>query len=170
MYYVRITTTLLAAPVPAGTYTFNICITDPVPLAITVIDYAKSYVNITDGTVGGTINPGDVLEIRATLVIRNTAGAITIDSLAYYDTLNAGAGFALQAGTIATRTNEGKIFQTFTDASGDADAGWYTTAGAGSDTAIQINLGPTATSLPNGNTLIADTFGSRVIEDEWERP
>jgi hypothetical protein len=61
-YYLRITTFNLLAPVAAGTYTFNICITDATGAAI---DYGKSYVNLTDGTVGGTINPGDVLEIRA---------------------------------------------------------------------------------------------------------
>jgi len=162
-YYIRITHNTLVAPVVAGTYTFNICITNPAPLPVTVIDYAKSYVNITDGTVGGTINPGDVLEIRATLVIR---GVTTIDSLAYYDTLNAGTGFALQASTIATRTNEGKVFQSFTDASGDADAGWYSTAGAGSDTAIQINLGPTASRSARGtlsNTSRPSLFTSTCV-------
>jgi len=165
-YYVRITTTGLAAPVAAGTYTFNICVTDPTPLPITVIDYAKSYVNITDGTAGGTINPGDVLEIRATLVIRNSAGAITIDSLAYYDTLSTGAGFALQPATISTRTNEGKIFQSFTDSNVDADAGWFSTAGAGSDTMIQMNLGPTATRTARGalsNTSRPSLFTSTCV-------
>ncbi|HMK24896.1 MAG TPA: hypothetical protein VK483_02625, partial [Chitinophagaceae bacterium] len=149
-YYVRITTLNLAAPVAAGTYTYNICITDPTNSAI--IDYAKSYVNITDGTAGGTINPGDVLEIRATLVInRNSLSQHrAIDSVAFYDTLEAGGGLALVASTIATRTNEGKIYKSFTDASGDADAGWYTTGGAGTDTAIRINLGLNATKTAKG--------------------
>lgn len=149
-YYIRITTVNLAAPVGAGTYTFNICVTDPTGSAI--IDYAKSYVNITDGTVGGTINTGDVLEIRATLVVnRNSALAHrAIDSVAFYDTLKAGKGFALVSSTIATRTNEGQIYKSFTDASADADAGWYTTAGAGTDTAIRINLGVGATKTAKG--------------------
>ncbi len=165
-YYVRITTLNLAASVAAGTYTFNICITDPIAVNNTIIDYAKSYVNITGGTVGGTINPGDELEIRSTLVIRNTAGAKTIDSLAYYDTLRAGAGLSLKPGTIATRTNEGKIYQSFTDASADADAGWYTTAGAGTDTSIQINLGPTGSRTTRGaltNTSLPSLFGSTCV-------
>jgi len=42
-----------------------------------IIDYGKTYVNITDGTVGGTINPGDILEIRATLVVKQNAAADT---------------------------------------------------------------------------------------------
>jgi hypothetical protein len=149
-YYIRITHNTLAAPVGAGTYTWNICVTDPVPVASSIVDYAKSYVNLSSGIVGGTINPGDSLEIRATLVIRNTAGAKTIDSVAYYDTLKAGMGFRLRPGTIATRTNEGKLYQSFSDNNLDADAGWYTTAGAGSDTSIQINLGPTASRTGKG--------------------
>jgi trimeric autotransporter adhesin len=147
-YYIRITHNTLAAPVGAGTYTWNICVTDPVPVATSIVDYAKSYINLSSGIVGGTINPGDSLEIRATLVIRNTAGAKTIDSVAYYDTLKAGMGFRLRPGTIATRTNEGKLYQSFSD--NNLDAGWYTTAGAGSDTSIQINLGPTASRTGKG--------------------
>ena len=30
------------------------------------IDYGKSYINVTKGSTGGTIEPGDILEIRAT--------------------------------------------------------------------------------------------------------
>jgi trimeric autotransporter adhesin len=149
-YYIRITTLNLAAPVAAGTYTFNICITDPTGSAI--IDYAKSYVNITDGTAGGTINPGDVLEIRATLVVNRNSSSQhrAIDSVAFYDTLKAGMGLALVPNNIAARTNEGMIYKSYTDASGDADAGWYTTAGAGTDTAIRINLGIGATKTAKG--------------------
>ncbi len=161
IYYVRITHNTLIAPVGGGGYTFNICIVDPTPLAITVIDYAKSYVNITDGTVGGTINPGDVLEIRATFVVRGAG--VNVDSLAYYDTLRSGIGLTLNPGTIATRTNEGKIYQSFTDNAADADAGW--TAPVGPDASIQINLGPTATRTSrgtlNGNSL--PTFYSNCI-------
>jgi len=162
-YFIRITHSTLGAPVGAGTYTFSICVTDPAPHPITTIDYAKSYVNITSGTVGGTINPGDVLEIRATLVIRT---AITIDSIAYFDTLRAGGGLRLVNSTITTRTNEGKIFQSFTDLSTDADAGYYTTAGVGTDTAIRMNLGPTATRAAKGalsNTSLPSLFGSTCV-------
>lgn len=162
-YYVKITTTGMNTPVGSGTYTFNICITDPVPQPITTIDYAKSYINITSGTVGGTINPGDELEIRSTLVIRT---AITIDSIGFYDTLKAGGGLALKPNNIATRTNEGKIYQLFTDSNIDTDAGCYRTAGAGTDTTIQINLGPTATRTAKGalsNTSRPSLFGSTCV-------
>jgi hypothetical protein len=157
-YYIRITHNTLVAPVTSGTYTFNICVVDPTPVARTIIDYAKSYVNLTDSTGGGTINPGDLLEIRATLVIQNTAGAKTIDSVAFYDTLVAGSGFELISGSIATRTNEGKLFQSFTDTDADADAGWYTTAGAGSDTFIRIN--PGATTVPTATRTLKSSLSN----------
>ena len=145
-YYIRISTNNLIAPVAAGTYTFNICVVNRIGATI---EYAKSYVNITDGTVGGTIDPGDVLEIRATLVVNRTGGINkSIDSVAFYDTLVAGGGLGYIPGTIALRTNEGKLYSPssatyFTDAYDDAtdDAGYYSTAGAGSDTTFRINMG-----------------------------
>lgn len=151
-YYVRITTTGLAAPVSSGTYNFNICITDPDPVGSAIIDYGKTYVNITDGTVGGSIDPGDILEIRATLVVkRNLASQHrAIDSVSYYDTLSPGLGFALVPDSIALRTNEGKLYKSYTDSYADSDAGWYTTAGAGTDTIIQINMGASATKTTGG--------------------
>ena len=171
-YYIRVTHNTLVAPVTSGTYTFNICVVDPTPVARTIIDYAKSYVNLTDSSGGGTINPGDILEIRATLVIRNTAGAKIIDSVAFYDTLVAGSGLSFIDNSIATRTNEGKLFQSFTASSIDADGGWYTTAGAGFDTIIRINLGattvPTATrttktSLSNSSRPNLFTNGACIV-------
>lgn len=146
-YYVRITTLNLPVPWPAGTYNYAICITDPVPLARTIIDYAKSYINVTSGTTGGTINPGDILEIRATLAVLGGALRV-IDSVAFYDTLKAGIGLSLLPNNLATRTNEGVIYKTFTDANADADAGFVTPVGA--DNAIQINIGAGATKTVRG--------------------
>lgn len=166
-YYVRITTNTSMAPPTSGTWGFNICITDRIGATI---EYAKSYVNLTDGSVGGTIDPGDVLEIRATLVVNRTGGINkSIDSVAFYDTLSAGGGLGYISGTIALRTNEGKLYSPsnstyFTDAYDDAvdDAGYYTSGGAGTDTAIRINMGLGSnrdsrgklrnTSRPNFNT------------------
>jgi trimeric autotransporter adhesin len=168
IYYIRVTTTGLSGPVFLGTYNFNICVTDPNPTGSAIIDYAKSYVNITDGTVGGTINPGDILEIRATLVVRQNAASQhrAIDSVAFNDTLRAGRGLAYNAGTIATRTNEGKIYKSFTDISSDADAGWYLTGGAGTDTTIQINMGVGASRTARGiirSSSRPSNFGNTCI-------
>jgi hypothetical protein len=95
-------------------------------------------------------------KLGQTLVV-NRVGALTkaIDSVAFYDTLNAGGGLHYNNGTIALRTNEGKLYSPssatyYTDAHDIADPAWYSTAGAGSDTMIQINMGLNATYAARG--------------------
>lgn len=150
-YYIRIYTNS-AGPFTAGTWTFNICITDPSTGAPTV-DYGKSYLNITKGTNGGTIEPGDTLEIRATIVVKANSA---------YDcsfTDNVPANTTYLPGTLRVLTNEGKIYQQFTDAS-DGDGGTI------SGSAITINLGSGATATAGGivaNTSKPNFYGSTCI-------
>ena len=139
-YYVRVSSTA------SGSGTFNICITHPAP-AVSSIDYGKSYVNISKNSGGGTINPGDTLEIRGTLVIKSGSG---LDSLAFLDTLHLGGGVALVPGSITLRTNEGKVYKSFTDAVGD-DAGYFYTSGT--DTVVRINFGANASATTRGKLL-----------------
>jgi hypothetical protein len=122
------------------------------------IDFGRSYINVTKGTSGGTVEPGDILEIRASIVVRSG----TYDSCAYFDAVPAGTSFI--PGTIRVLTNEGKIFRQFTDAVGD-DPGWIN----GSN--IRINLGynsaaTTATAFRRGrivNTNKPSFFGNTCI-------
>ena len=149
-YYIRITTNTNMAPPAGGTYGFTICVTDPVATASAILDYSKSYVNLSDTATGGTIDPGDILEIRATLVVRPNGGGIRfIDSVAYYDTLKAGGGLHYYD-SIALRTNEGKRYKYFTESNADSDAGWMIAGGVGTDTAIQINMGTGASRTARG--------------------
>src|SRR5579871_942068 len=106
-------------------------------------DYGKSYVNITKGTVGSTIEPGDTLEIRATFVVRS--GTFTLCS--FSDVVPSNTTYV--PGTIRVLTNEGKIFRQYTDAGGD-DAGTL----SGSN--ITINLGKGATSSSGGSIKNTD--------------
>ena len=126
-------------------------------------DFGKSYINVTKGTSGGTVEPGDVLEIRASIVVRkNGASNTLIDNVTYTDAVPAGTTYI--PGTVAVLTNEGKIFKSFTDAVAD-DQGWI------SGTTVRINLGFTAgdapgTPLAGGrirNTHIPSFFGSTCI-------
>ncbi len=151
-YYVRIYTS--STNPTSGAWTYNICITNPGTGSSATIDYSKSYINVTKLTTGGGVEPGDILEIRATFVVRGG----TVDSLAFYDTLQNNSGFTLLSSSIVERTNEGKIYRRdspvkaeFTDAPGD-DAGWYTALGGG-DTAIQINIGIGASAYSRGRLL-----------------
>jgi hypothetical protein len=156
-YYVRIYT---ATVTPTGaTWSYDICVTNPGTGSIANIDYSKSYVNLTKLGTGGGAEPGDVLEIRATFVVRGG----TVDSLAFYDTLQSNSGFTLLSSTISTQTNEGKIYQSFTDAQ-DSDAGWYKANGA--DTMVQINIGTGASGSARGrlqNTSLPSFYGGTCI-------
>ncbi len=83
------------------------------------IDFGKSYINVTKGLNGGTIETGDILEIRASLVVRSG----TYDSCRFQDAVPVGTTFI--SGSIKVLTNEGKTYKAFTDAYGD-DCGWIT--------------------------------------------
>ncbi|MBA2500907.1 MAG: T9SS type A sorting domain-containing protein [Chitinophagaceae bacterium] len=153
-YYVRV-----SGSSASGTPTFNICVTTPAP---SNIDYSRSYINVTKGTTGGTVDPGDTLEMRATFVVRTSPGSA--DSLSFTDTLFSGNGFRLVPGSIAVRTNEGKIYGSpFTDAF-DTDAGWAYQSG--SDTVIRINFGAGASNTTKGQLNYnsrPSVFGSTCI-------
>ena len=99
------------------------------------IDFGKSYVNITKGLNGGTIEPGDVLEIRASFVVRSGM----VDSCSFTDNIPVGTAFI--PGTVRVITNEGKIYKQFTDAQWD-DEGWINGA------IVKINLGYNQADAP----------------------
>jgi hypothetical protein len=98
-----------------------------------VAEFSKSYINITKGTNGGTIESGNVLEIRATFAVRSGS----FDSCAYYDVIPAGTAYL--SNSLRILTNEGMSYKQFTDALND-DAGWR------NGSTIRINLGYNATS------------------------
>lgn len=128
-----------------------------VPLFAQNIDFGKSYINVTKGISGGTLETGDTLEIRASLVIKSG----TYDSCRYQDLVPTGTNFI--PGTIRVLTNEGKIYKQFTDAYGD-DPGWI----AGSTITIHLGFSSTnpATAYKRGrvtNTHKPSNFGSTCI-------
>ncbi|MBI5856391.1 MAG: T9SS type A sorting domain-containing protein [Sphingobacteriales bacterium] len=122
------------------------------------IDFGKSYINVTKGTNGGTVETGDTLEIRASFVVRSG----TYDSCRYQDVVPAGTAYI--AGTVRVLTNEGKIYKQFTDAYGD-DPGWITGLN------ITIHLGYNTAAAPAtafrrgrvANTHKPSFFGSTCI-------
>ena len=100
-----------------------------------VTEFSKSYINITKGSNGGTAESGNVLEIRATFVVRSGS----FDSCAYYATVPVGTNYV--PNTLRIITNEGKIYKQFSDALND-DAGWI------NGTNIRINLGYNPSTTP----------------------
>src|ERR1700692_1534604 len=131
-------------------------------LAQLKIDYGKSYVNLTKGATGGTIEPGDILEVRATFVVGGSGVNDYVDSCAYFDIVPANTTYV--AGSLAILTNEGHVYKTFTDIAGD-NAGTITAG-----TNVRINLGfknaPTATATRRGRITYNDKpsfFGATCI-------
>jgi len=100
------------------------------------IDFGKSYINITKGLNGGTVETGDTLEIRAAFVVRSG----TYDSCRYRDVVPTGTVFINN--TLRVLTNEGKVYKAFTNGYGD-DQGWIT----GSN--ITIHLGYNTANSPS---------------------
>ena len=109
------------------------------------VDYGKSYVNISKMATGGTIEPGDELEIRATFVVKGSPST-TVYACSFTDNIPTNTTYV--PGTLRILTNEGKIFRQWTDAA-DGDPG--TIAG----NAVTINMGNGATQTAGGT--IANT-------------
>ena len=151
-YYIRVYTNTATGTPTTNNWQFTICVTQPAGPA--AVDYGKSYINVTKGTVGGTVEPGDTLEIRATMVVKTT----TAFNCQYTDNVPTNSTYI--PGTLRVLTNEGKIYQQFGDAAGDGDAANIT------GSAVTINMGPNATATTGGtvsNTSRPNFYGSTCI-------
>lgn len=126
-YYIRVYSN--GGTVLTSNAGFNICVTHPTP-PVPQIDLGKSYINVSKPT-GGTVETNDILEIRASVVVR----AGSFDSCRFTDVIPAGTNYI--PGSIKILTNEGKAYKSFTDLQFDAsnDQGWI------SGTAVTINMG-----------------------------
>lgn len=132
------------------------------------IKFGNSYVNLSKKTAGGTVEPGDTLEIRTTYWlptnggVNNTSG--TSSGPNYYLTrflsnIPSNTEY-LPAEGLRLITNEGLLYKQFTSASGD-DPGVYSPTAAGGTYNIRINLGTTTTKLSTTNN--AATGGGTVV-------
>lgn len=112
-------------------------------------DYGKSFYDFS----GGTLVPGDTLQVRATFVVKS--GSFT--NCSFTDVIPANTTYL--PNSLCVLTNEGKVYKQFTDASGDD-------AGSISGTNVTINLGKGATSSTGGtisNTSKPSFYGSTCI-------
>jgi len=151
-YYIRIYSGS-AGPFNAGTWNFNICITNN-SVSVPTVKYGKSYVNITKGVNGGTVEPGDVLEIRITFFV-NANGAYNVSAVGSIPT-----GTSYVPGSIRILTNEGLLYKQWTDAA-DADPGTV------SGSTVTINIGKGASGTNTGGTVKSSyrpsLFGSQCL-------
>ena len=131
-YFVRVYSSNNVRLVTAAN--FRICITNPPttnPFTASppTVFFGKSFINITKGNGGGTVETGDILEVRAAITLRPTT---VLDSCSFTDNIPAGVDYV--PGSLAILTNEGKVYKSFTDAPNDDEG--YISGGV-----IRINLG-----------------------------
>lgn len=151
VYYVRVYSTGATAITSNGG--FSICVATPAPPTPATVLTGKSFINITRPG-GGTIVPGDVLEIRVSVNVSN-AGTNRIFRSRFNDTIPSNLTYV--AGSLKLLTNEGKQYAAYTDAAGD-DAAMYN----GTNKTIRFNLGRDTSGMPRGfvsNTGIDSTGG-----------
>jgi len=110
-----------------------------------------SYLNITKQTVGGTVEPGDVLEIRYSVHFPwgfNAAGGSRVYKVRYYDNVPSNTSMNTAAtDRLKIITNEGTPLFQYTLGL-DADAGNYIAAAVAPSYQVRINIGGAIGGLP----------------------
>ncbi len=148
------------------------------------VKFGNSYVNLSKKTVGGTVQPGDTLEIRTNIWFPNNFNSGNIYYARYIDNLPTNTAFADDS--LRLITNEGLTYKNWTTDASD-DPGTYNAAPTAGQYNVKINLGRTATAPTNtsnnyngggriitggtskdkpragGNVLITTSFKVRVI-------
>jgi len=135
---------------------FTTCVATPAAEIPASVATGKSFINITRPG-GGTIVPGDELEIRVSVNVSN-AGTNNIFRLRFNDTLPSNLTYV--SGSLKLLTNEGKQYAAYSDAAGD-DAAMYNSV----NRTIRFNLGRDTANMPRGivnSTGIDSTSGGYV--------
>ena len=116
------------------------------------VQTGKSYINVSKNLTGGTFEPGDTLEIRASIAV-GSFSSFSITQVRYNDTIN--SNFTYIPGTLKILTNEGLVFRSYSDAAGD-DAAMFNNT----NRTIRINMG---TGTGNANNTGNGTAGAGTI-------
>lgn len=121
------------------------------PLYLTAQKYGNSYVNLSKKSTGGTVQPGDTLEIRTNYYFPGNFG--TIYRARYVDNIPTNTEFIDDA--LRLITNEGLTHRTYTLNIND-DAANYKASPLANEYNIRINIGRNTTAtIPTNNTANA---------------
>lgn len=122
------------------------------------IKFGNSYVNVTKKTTGGTVEPGDILEIRTNIWFPNGHNSNAVYWSRYTDNIPSNTTFIDDS--LRLITNEGLTYKRFTLAGSD-DPGTYNASPVAGEFNIRINLGryPAAPA----NTTNTDLTGAGTI-------
>ncbi len=127
----------------------------PIHLFAQKIDFSYSYINITRGVGGGTLEQGDIIEVRALAKLN----AVT-NNFYFIDTVRTGTQYL--SNSLKIVTNEGLTYQgPFTNAPLDDRGVYATTGGIGR---VRVNIGTGASNPDNGlATFGVNTGGGTII-------
>lgn len=118
------------------------------------LTFSYSYINITRGVGGGTLEQGDIIEVRALVKVN----AVT-NNFYYIDSIRTGTQYL--SSSLKIITNEGLTYQgPFTNAALD-DKGVYATSGGIGR--VRVNIGSGASNPDNGvGTFGVNTGGGSI--------
>lgn len=122
------------------------------------VKFGNSYINLSKKTVGGTVQPGDTLEIRTNIWFPNAYNSNNIYYARYIDNVPSKTAFADDS--LRLITNEGLTYKRWTLGAGN-DPGTYLSTPPAGEYNVKINLGRTATA-PSNNSNNA-TGGGTII-------
>ncbi|HEV8081729.1 MAG TPA: T9SS type A sorting domain-containing protein [Chitinophagaceae bacterium] len=125
------------------------------------LEFSYSYINITRGIGGGTLEQGDIIEVRALVKVN----AIT-NNFYYIDTMRTGTQYVTN--TLKIVTNEGLTYQgPFTNAPLDDKGVYATTGGIGR---VRVNIGTGAANPDNGIATFGVNTGGGTITPGVNKP
>lgn len=130
------------------------------------IKSGNSYVNISKRAVGGTIQPGDTLEIRTNYYIPTGFNGNNLYYIRYVDNIPTRTTFL--GDSLRQITNEGITHKRWTPATGD-DPGSYLVTPPANEYNIRINIGNGATAPANNTSTSTTGAGSHITGPDNSR-
>lgn len=128
-------------------------------LLMAQVQVGNSYVNISKKKAGGTVQPGDTLEIRTNYYFPTGFNSNNVYYLRYLDNIPTRTAYV--ADSLKLITNEGILYKKLTDAAGD-DGGTYLASPPVGQYNIRINVGTNAVAPANNGTTDLTGAGNWV--------
>lgn len=129
------------------------------PLLKAQVQFGNSYVNVSKKKAGGTVQPGDTLEIRTNYYFPVGFNSNNIYYMRYLDNIPTHTAYI--ADSLKLITNEGKVYKQWTDAAGD-DPGTYLASPPAGQYNIRINVGSNVAAPANNSTTDLTGAGNWV--------
>jgi hypothetical protein len=133
--------------------------------AQTTVRFGNSYVNLSKRTAGGTVEPGDTLEIRTNYYFPGGFNSGNIYFVRYMDNLPTNTSFV--GDSLYLITNEGLLVKKYSRLSGDDLAAYKANPSAG-EYNIRMNIGAGASNV--GAAITNAAAGGGNVKPGTHRP